>query len=98
MLRFSYDRQIGSDRNSSILLSHGSYANSEGQVERMAKIGSNIPDRFKPFDKVELEAMLLDALMSPANEISDADWDEMDREFEQRHASALRYSGVRKKV
>jgi antitoxin ParD1/3/4 len=40
--------------------------------------------------KAELEGKLLSALNSPAREISDRDWDEMDRQFEQRHINGSR--------
>lgn len=40
--------------------------------------------------KAELEGKLLNALNGPANEVSDGEWDEMDRQFEQRHASGRR--------
>lgn len=36
--------------------------------------------------KTELEGKLLHALNSPAREMSEDDWDELDRQFEQRHA------------
>jgi hypothetical protein len=36
--------------------------------------------------KAALEDMLLSALNSPAREVSDRDWEEMDRQFEERNA------------
>ncbi|HEY2589384.1 MAG TPA: hypothetical protein VGI81_26800 [Tepidisphaeraceae bacterium] len=40
--------------------------------------------------KAELEGKLVHAVNGPAREISEREWDEMDRQFEQRHANGRR--------